>query len=286
MSTPSGGTALIDLHVHTTASDGRCTPEDLVRRASEAGIGILSVTDHDTTAAVEAATAAGRALGVTVVPGIEITAVLDARDVHVLGYFVDPASPVLREFLGGQRADRVRRAREMAERLAALGCAIDIDSILADVAANPDRAVARPRIAFELIRAGWVDSLPEAFDRFIGEGRPAYVPRSGASPQEVVGAIRRAGGVAALAHPGLLGRDDLIPEMVNAGMAALEVYHGDHDEGMRARYAALARRLDLAATGGSDYHGDDAGQHAALGSVSVPRDEYVRLCARAGVEPR
>jgi len=188
-------------------------------------------------------------------------------------------------FLAGQRADRVRRAREIAERLAALGCAIDIDSILADVAANPDHAVARPRIAFELLRAGCVDSLPEAFDRFIGEGRPAYVPRSGASPQEVVGVIRRAGGVAALAHPGLLALDDLIPDMVDAGMAALEVYHGDHDDGTRVHYAQLARRHGLAATGGSDFHGDDAGSHAALGSVSLPHDDYVRLCARAGVEP-
>lgn len=286
MNADAGDPVLIDLHAHTTASDGRCEPGELVRRARAAGVGVLAVTDHDTTAGVEAAIAAGRALGVTVVPAIEITAVVDARDVHVLGYFIDPASPALREFLGRQRADRVRRAREMAERLAALGRAIDIDQILADVAADPDRAIARPRIAVELLRAGHVDSLPEAFDRFIGEGRPAYVPRAGASPGEVVAAIRRAGGVAALAHPGLLGRDDLIPDLVAAGMAALEVYHADHDEGMRAHYAALARRDDLAATGGSDYHGDDFGPPAALGSVSVPREEYVRLCARARVTPR
>jgi hypothetical protein len=112
------------------------------------------------------------------------------------------------------------------------------------------------------------------------------VPRAGASPREVVIAIRDAGGVAALAHPGLLGRDDLIPDLVAAGMAALEVYHAGHDDVARARYAELARRDDLAATGGSDYHGDDADARAALGSVCVPRDEYVRLCARAGVAPR
>jgi hypothetical protein len=286
MTARAGDGGLIDLHAHTTASDGCLAPDDLVRRAHSAGVGVLAVTDHDTTAGVEPAIAAGRSIGVTVVPGIEITAVAGGRDVHVLGYFVDPLAPALREFLGWQRADRVRRARLMAERLAALGCAIDIDAILADVASNPDRSVARPRIAVELLRAGHVSSLTDAFDRFIGAGRPAYVPRIGASPAQVVGAIRDAGGVAALAHPGLLGRDDLIPELAAGGMAALEVYHPDHDETMRAHYAALASDHGLVATGGSDYHGDVAAAHAVLGSVSVPRDEYIRLCERARVRPR
>lgn len=275
---------MIDLHLHTTASDGRLGPEALVRRASETGIRTLSVTDHDTVVAVPAVTAAARPPGITVVPGIEITAVLDARDVHVLGYFIDPASDLLRGFLISQRASRVERARLIGARLAALGCPIDIDAVLRDAAARPDHAVARPRIAAELVRAGHVHSAGEAFDRLIGEGRPAYVPRWGASPAEVVGMIGRAGGIASLAHPGLLGRDDLIDDLVAAGLAALEVYHSDHDEAARAHYAALARRYDLAVTGGSDYHGDD-GHHAMLGSVSLPEEEFERLCARAASRP-
>lgn len=272
---------MIDLHLHTNASDGRHDPDELIERARDAGLRIVSVTDHDTMAAIPAAGAAAARCGLTLVPGIEITAVLDARDVHVLGYFLNPASETLNAFLMAQRADRVRRARVMAERLADLGYPIDIDAVLRDVAADPDRAVARPRIAVELLRAGHIRSLDEAFDRFVGEGRPAYVPRSGASPQEVVGLIRRAGGVAALAHPGLLKRDDLIPGLVHAGMGAIEVYHGDHDDAMRARYAEVARRYNLAMTGGSDYHGDDSGHHAPLGSVSLPPEEFERLCAGA-----
>ena len=276
---------MIDLHLHTTASDGRLEPEALIRRAREAGIHTLSVTDHDTVAAVSAATAAAHAHGIAIVPGIEITAVVDARDVHVLGYFIDPASGALRDFLVVQRAARVERARMMAERLAALGCPIDIDAVLRDAAAHPDHAVARPRIAVELVRAGHVASADEAFDRLIGEGRPAYVPRWAASPEEVVSTIGRAGGLASLAHPGLLGRDDLIGGLVAAGLAALEVYHSDHDEVARARYAELARRYDLAVTGGSDYHGDESSRHAAIGSVSLPAEEFTRLCARAGRRP-
>lgn len=272
---------MIDLHLHTNASDGLYGPDELLRRARDVGLRIVSVTDHDTMAGVPGAMEAAADCGLHCVAGIEITAVLGARDVHILGYFLDPASIPLRDFLASLRADRIRRARQMAERLASVGCPIDIDTVLRDVAADPDRAVARPRIAVELLRAGHVDSLAEAFDRLIGEGRPAYVPRSGATPREVVSLIRSAGGVAALAHPGLLRQDDLIPELVDAGMAAIEVYHGDHDEATQARYAAVARQYDLVMTGGSDYHGEGLGRHAALGTISVPAAEFERLRARA-----
>ena len=271
---------MIDLHTHTTASDGQLAPAALVERAMAAGIRVLGVTDHDTTAGVAAATAAGAAAGVTVVPGIEVTAVLGARDVHVLGYFVDPASVMLAEFLSRQRADRVRRAHRIGDRLRELGCPIDIDAL---VAATPHgKALARPMIAAALVAAGHVASAREAFDSLIGEGRPAYIARQGASPAEVVAIIGRAGGVASLAHPGLLGRDDLIAGLAAGGLAAIEAYHGDHDADDVARYVGLARELDLAVTGGSDFHGDESHRHAALGSVTLPEDDYARLCARAG----
>jgi len=271
---------VIDLHAHTTASDGQLAPAALVERARAAGVRVLGVTDHDTTAGIAAATAVGGALGVAVVPGIEVTAVLDARDVHVLGYFVDPGSAALSAFLAGQRADRVRRARAIGDRLRELGCPIDIDAL---VAATPNgKALARPTIAAALVRAGHVGSVQEAFDRLIGEGRPAYQGRRGASPAEVVAIIARAGGVASLAHPGLLGRDELIPGLAAAGLPAIEVYHSDHDEDDVARYLSLARELGLAITGGSDFHGDHTHRHAVLGSIGLPEEDYARLCERAG----
>jgi len=274
---------VIDLHAHTTASDGQLDPAALVERARAAGVRVLGVTDHDTTAGIAAATAAGAALGVTVVPGIEITAVLDARDVHVLGYFVDPGSTMLAEFLAGQRADRVRRARAIGDRLRQLDCPIDIDAL---VAATPrGKSVARPMIAAALVEAGHVGSTKEAFDRLIGEGKPAYMGRYGASPAEVVAIIGRAGGVASLAHPGLLRRDAIIPGLAAAGLTAIEAYHSEHGEEDVARYVALARELDLAVTGGSDFHGDRSHRHAALGSVTLPEDDYARFCARAGRLP-
>ncbi len=273
---------MIDLHTHTTASDGHLAPAALARRAHEAGITVLGVTDHDTTAGIAAAALAAADHGLAVVPGIEITAVHEGRDVHVLAYFIDPASPSLAGFLAAQRADRARRGREIAERLAALGCPIDTGPIAAR--ADAGEVVARPLIAAALVDAGHVASVAEAFDRLIGEGRPAYVPRRGATPAEVIAVVARAGGIASLAHPGLLGRDDLVPALAAAGLGAIEVYHCDHDAEDEARYRDLAERLDLGVTGGSDFHGDDAHRHAALGSVALPEADYRRLCARAGRE--
>jgi predicted metal-dependent phosphoesterase TrpH len=273
---------VIDLHLHTTASDGLCTPADLVRRASIAGITVMGVTDHDTTAAVPLVAAAAKTAGLTVVPGIEVTAVHEGRDVHVLGYFLDPDSPGLSAFLSAQQADRVRRGEEIGHRLAALGCPIDLDELLAGAGTPGARVVARPQIAAALVKAGHVESVAEAFERYIGEGKPAYVQRRGAAPAEVVAIIRESGGLASLAHPGLLRRDDLIPALAAAGLDALEAYHSDHDGEMQARYLELAERYGLGVTGGSDFHGDGR-RHGALGSVDLPEVHFrwLQACADA-----
>jgi hypothetical protein len=271
--------SMIDLHTHTDASDGRCSPAELVRRAVRAGITTLAITDHDTVAGVpDAASDAARA-GLTLVPGIEITSVVEGADVHVLGYFVDVESRALAEFLAAQRADRVRRLRAMGGRLAALGCPLDIEALVAS-RRRSGHSVGRPLVADALIEAGYVDSVAEAFDRFLGEGRPAYEPRCGATPVEVIGRIVDAGGVASLAHPGTLNRDDLIPALVGAGLAAIEVYHSDHLPEQVERYRHLAAEHGLAATGGSDYHAD--GEYGAdLGGVLLPAGDYADLVGRA-----
>jgi predicted metal-dependent phosphoesterase TrpH len=273
---------LIDLHLHTTASDGTLAPAELVARAASIGIIILSVTDHDTTAGFEEArTAAGR-LGVTLVPGIEVTAVENERDVHILGYFIDPDAPRLAEFLSLQRAARVRRVVLIADRLRALGCPIDVEPLLDAAGRDRGRSIGRPQIADALVTSGYARDRDDVFDRFLGHDKPAFVPRAGEAPERIVDVIRDAGGIASLAHPGLLRNDDLIPRLARAGLAALEVRHSDHDAATERHYRELARANGLAVSGGSDYHGDFGTDECALGRVTLSQPDFDRLRARAG----
>lgn len=271
---------MIDLHLHTTASDGRSTPEALVREAAAAGIAILAVTDHDTVAGVRAARAAAATLAIEVVTGIEITAVHDGRDVHVLGYFIDDEDPDLLAFLRAQRADRERRVTEIAARLAAAGTPIDVAPILAGARESRGRAVGRPQVAAALVAAGHAVDISDAFDRFLSPGRPAFVERRGSSPSDVIDRIARAGGVSSLAHPGKTGIDDEIQTLMASGLHAVEAFHPDHTPEDTARYAELASRFGLLVTGGSDYHGPGSGRSDALGRIGLPEPAYRILIER------
>lgn len=273
-----GRDRVIDLHLHTTASDGCCSPGELVSRARKTGIRTLAVTDHDTMAAVPEAANHAAACGMTFVPGIEITAVNDGRDVHVLGYFLSSDSPELTVLIEGQRRERLDRAREIVERLAKAGAPIDDERLFRAVTGRA--TIARPQIAQSLILAGHVCSVSEAFERFLSEGRPAYVPHKGPRPEYVVEVITKLGGIASLAHPGPLGCDHLIPALVDSGLAALEAYHSDHDLGTQRRYVELARDFHLAVTGGSDYHGNGRPRDSFFGVVNLPADEFARLAER------
>jgi len=275
---------VIDLHAHTTASDGRSTPRELVDRARAVGVTTLAVTDHDTMAAVPETAALAAAAGLGFVPGIEITSVSRGKDAHVLGYFLTPEAPGLSELITDQRRRRVERAREIGQRLEQMGAPIDVDALLATAGERSGKAIARPQIAQALIAAGHVATIAEAFDRFLGETCAAYVPHTGASPAEVVRLIATGGGIASLAHPGHLKQDDVIPELVEAGMAALEVYHSSHDEPATAHYLQIARRHSLAVTGGSDYHGEGVRRAEFFGVVHLPEDEFVGFLRRAGRE--
>ena len=273
---------MIDLHLHTTASDGRSTPTDLVRQVRAVGIRTFAVTDHDTVAALEATSAIARQEGLAFVPGVEITAVDNGKDVHVLGYFVDFRAPSLLDFLEASRADRLRRARLMCETLAQLGAPLDFGALLASTGGpNSGQVIARPVVAQALVDAGHVRSVQEAFDKYLAEGQPAYFGRIGASPVDVVRIIRNAGGLASLAHPGPLGRDELVEPLVEAGLAAVECFHSEHTAAITAKYLDLARRFDLAVTGGSDFHGVGAHRSEFLGKVSLPREHFEVFAARA-----
>ncbi len=266
---------MIDLHLHTTASDGRCAPREIAVVARRAGLNVIAVTDHDTVAGLREAAEGARFEGVRLVNGIEITAVQEDVDVHLLGYFFDPEARDLAVFLASQRDDRVRRLREMAAKLATLGMPLDVDRLLAAAGgAASGRAVGRPMLARALVEAGYLESRRLAFDLYLAEGQPAWVPRRAPSPAEVVEVIHRAGGLASLAHPGLLGRDEWIPPLATSGLDAIEVYYSDHSPELTVHYRELASRVKLAMTGGSDYHGDPAHGAERPGACVLPTEVF------------
>jgi predicted metal-dependent phosphoesterase TrpH len=236
----------------------------------------MAVTDHDTTAAVAEVRTVAREHGILAVAGIEITAVDDQRDTHVLGYFFDPEDEALRAFLLTQRATRVERVRAIGALLAALGVPIHVESLVRQATAGNGRSIGRPQVARAMMEAGHVASVQEAFDRWLAEDRPGFVPRTGASSAAVIGAIHAAGGIASLAHPGEPGLEWRVKVLAQAGLDAVEVFHPDHDAALVERYYVLARVLRLLMTGGSDFHGDP--EHGGEpGDVSVPVAEFERL---------
>jgi predicted metal-dependent phosphoesterase TrpH len=244
---------------------------------------VLAVTDHDTVGGCEAAAAACAAAGVTFVTGIEITAMRDDDDVHLLGYFIDVAAPGLHTFLSEQRRRRIDRLREVAAKLATSGIRLDTETILRPAIEDSRKSAGRPWIARALVAGGHASSMDEAFDRWLVRGRRAFVPRLGASPAEVIGRIHDANGVASLAHPGLVGHDEWIDGLVSEGLDALEAYHSKHDSAATARYVAMAAAMGIAVSGGSDFHGDPTHGPGQPGAVSVPLDAYEALVRRRSV---
>ena len=283
---------MIDLHTHTTASDGRCTPAELVARAAAAGVTVMAVTDHDTVSGCDAAAASCAAAGIAFVAGIEITAVRSTSagratgDVHMLGYFIDPASSALDAFLVEQRRQRIDRLREVAARLASLGMPLDIEAILQPAIEDPRKSAGRPWIARALVARGYVASSDEAFEHWLVRGRPAFVPRPGASTSEVISRVHDAKGICSLAHPALMGtagEADWIGDLVSNGLDAIEAYHSEHDSAATARYLAMASTMGVAVSGGSDYHGDPSHGPDHPGAVSLPRADYEELVRRATI---
>lgn len=266
----------IDLHAHTTASDGLLSPEALVQLACDAGVTVLAVADHDSTASVDAAVAAGKRLGVEVIPAVEINTDVDEFEVHVLGYYIDHAQRWFQEFLAELRDGRENRASKMVEKLNVLGIPIDY----ARVRAMAEGAVGRPHVARALIEVGAVRTTEEAFQKYIGRAGPAYVERMKVTPEDAVRVILRAGGIPVLAHPGWGVRDELLPPLVEAGLEGLEAYYPDHTPAMTAHFLDLAARYHLLVTGGTDFHGGDVATRAGIGSQYVPIEAVEGLKAR------
>lgn len=261
-----------DLHAHSTASDGVLSPAELVRAAAAVGLTALALTDHDSTAGVAEAAAAAAQAGLRLVPGVELSTDAIGREVHILGYFCAGRAP-LEELLAEMRAARRRRLEQMVERLRAAGLPVALERVLALAGAG---APGRAHVARALVEAGCAASVEEAFDRYLLPGRPGYVPRRKLHPGEAVRAVIAAGGVAVLAHPGLVGDDGVLPELLAAGLGGIEVHYPAHTAAQVAHYARLAEELGLIATGGSDFHGRGE-RWGDLGSVTVPAAVVDRL---------
>ena len=277
----SGGANSVDLHTHSDHSDGLLAPSELVREAARRGLRVLGLTDHDTMGGVAEATAEGARLGIEVVPGVELsTAGQDgAPEIHLLGYFVDPTNPDLLAGLAAYAEGRLHRLDRIVERLATLGLRVDPGRVRR--LAGPG-TVGRPHVARALVELGYVTDLAEAFDRYLGTGRPGFVPRPKVEPERGIALIREAGGVPVLAHPLASGDvETTLARLVPAGLAGLEVYYGEYDEGERHALRAAADRWGLIPTGGSDYHGPRFKQGRELGGPSVPSETVERLRAVA-----
>ncbi len=257
----------IDLHTHTTASDGTLTPQELVEEAKRQGVEALGITDHDTTEGLEKAQEAGERYDVEIIPGIEVNTDLDGTEVHLLGYFLDYQGGDIQETLQGIRNERLVRAWKIMERLKALGMEVSESSVM-DVAQG--QSVCRPHIARALVEGGYCVSVKEAFDKYLKKGRKAYVPRNSLTPEEAIQLIGRSGGVPVLAHPGLVRRDELIPSLVDSGLQGLEVYYGRHTPEVTQHYLEMAAHYGLVQTGGSDFHGPTDGLHGSLGKLEMP----------------
>lgn len=260
----------IDLHLHSTASDGVHPPAEVVQRAAAAGLDVIALTDHDTTDGVaEAGRAAGDA-GLRVVAGCEFSVGVAWGEMHLLAYFLPADAEELNAFLAAQRTNREWRAAEIVRRLNAAGVPV----VLHDVMAAADGgAVGRPHVARALLARGTVHDIQGAFDRFLGRGRPAFVPKRLPAVGDVTALIRRVGGVSSAAHLGHRASRRVLTALVAAGVDAVEVRHPAHDEDTQHRMETLVRELGLLPSGGSDWHGDDAAvatERAPLGAITVP----------------
>jgi predicted metal-dependent phosphoesterase TrpH len=274
--------AVIDLHTHTTFSDGTFTPEELVALARERGLTVLAVTDHDSTEGLPRAFAAAAGHGPEIVPGVEFSAARDGHGIHVLAYWIDLDDQEFQAELHRLREDRFARGEAMVRKLRELGYPITFDRVR-EIAEGKN--IVRPHIAQALVEAGVVDTIEDAFTpELIKDGGRAYVEKHALDPVDAVRLIKRAGGLAVTAHPGLhregLGvPDQVIEEMAGAGLDGIECAHPDHPPGAEARYRAMARRLGLVATGSSDCHGTRF-DPVRLGSVTTDPAEFELLRAR------
>jgi predicted metal-dependent phosphoesterase TrpH len=269
----------VDLHMHSTASDGAKTPEAVVAAAIAAGLSAIALTDHDTVAGMAAARAAGERSKIRIITGVELSAVEGDLETHVLGLHLADVTE-LEHLLGDLRTMRLKRAVAMVERLNALGVTVTMDAVLANAAGG---AIGRPHVARAIVSGGFASDFKQAFERYLGNGRAAYVPKEKLSIADAVGMIHRSGGLAVLAHPGSLATRERIAAFAQVGLDGIEVLHPSHSWEDSQRLDALAAEFQLVRSGGSDWHGGTDGSRS-LGMMRVPAqwllDQDARVAAR------
>ncbi|HUJ72789.1 MAG TPA: PHP domain-containing protein [Verrucomicrobiae bacterium] len=271
-----------DLHLHTRYSDGTFTPRELVQHAAHLGFAAIAITDHDTLDGIPEALAAGQELGIEVIPGVEVTSRVGTKELHLLAYlFGDSWRDVgLRKVLDYATLVRRQRVEQFVCKLNELGVALT----LGDVYACSDcGTLGRPHVARALLKRGYVSSVDEAFTRFLKRGKPAFVERYRMEAAEAIGHIKRAGGLAVIAHPGLNGLDERIREMIDQRMDGIEVWHSRHSPTQVKHYLEMAESLGVCATGGSDCHGA-ARDGMMLGKIQLPYERVKALKALAKVK--
>jgi len=270
----------VDLHIHSTASDGRLSPADIVQKAAERQLAFIAIADHDSVAGIVPALVAAKAFPqLRVIPSIEISTEVPYGEVHVLGYFIDYTSHKLRATLARFRNSRRQRAQGMIAKLEKLGIHIEWQRVQ-EIAGSG--TIGRPHLALAMLEKGYITSLREAFTKYISQGGPAYVEREKMTPLEAVALILGANGLPVLAHPLTINDPEMvIIELKTAGMVGIEAYYGDYSADEVSSLVSLADRHKLIATGGSDYHGLDTSNETMIGGVDVPTESVERLIALA-----
>jgi 3',5'-nucleoside bisphosphate phosphatase len=268
----------VDLHMHSRASDGTATPTEVVAAALNGRLDVISLTDHDTVAGVEESVSAAQGKDLQIIPGLEVSAHWHGVEIHILGYFVDLADPGLRAHGTWAGDRRLRRMESMVGRLRNLG----VEVTMADVeteAGTSRKSLARPHLARALVRLGYVSSVPEAFDRYLGDALDVFEPTALLSPAEGIQLIRSAGGIAVWAHPPMDHVDALLPNLVEAGLRGLEVFRPRNPRDRTLQLERKAAAAGLLVTGGSDWHGPEGGE---LGRFKVPAQDIAEFLEEGG----
>ena len=264
-----------DLHLHTNFSDGTYTPEELVAQAAKFKLAAIALTDHDTVEGCERAAAACASVGIEFISGSELTAEQDENEIHILGYFLDTHNPKLLAEISKFQAVRQDRIREMVARLNRINIPLRVEAVFE--LANC-RSPGRPHVARALVKEGLCDSLDEAFERFLKKNRPAWVPKAKMDALTAIELIHQASGLAVMAHPGLNRSDEVIPDLVEAGLDGIECFHTKHPAPTAEHYLRIAQRFDLLVTGGSDCHGMSKGK-PLIGTMHLPMERVEKLKA-------